>query len=116
MAGDIIGSCAIFVPMTGTLHAKYDRFLRERSLAMIGLLALLCLQISIASHQFEHSADDIAKSCRICVQQDRADDAPASQDVEIAAIDICISVAEFQALEISINCLADYRARAPPLS
>lgn len=102
--------------MTGTRYSWHCLIRRERLLNAIGLLALLCMQISIASHQFEHTSDDIAKTCRICVQQDRADDALPGQIIEIVAIGFCDPDTVFEPKEIGIECLSSYSARAPPLS
>lgn len=115
-AGGAIDVWAIFTAMTRTSHFRHFPIDRERFLAAIGLLALLCVQVSIASHQFEHTSEDIAKSCRICVQQDKADDVPLHQVVEYASFGAGASISVFELTENGIARLSSYNARAPPLS
>lgn len=45
---------------------------------MVGLLALVLLQISLAAHQFDHAPSDVAETCALCVQLDRSGDAPTA--------------------------------------
>lgn len=47
---------------------------RSRRFAVLGVLALALFQVSAATHQFEHVADDVSKVCRICLQQERLDE------------------------------------------
>ena len=58
----------------------------NRFAAIFGLFALLCFQVSAASHQFEHVADEPQQACRVCVQQDRDADSLATPVVPAADI------------------------------
>ena len=52
----------------------------QRRLALwLALLPVAWLQLSLASHQFDHVAGDSADYCHVCVQLDRLDDAVAEQ-------------------------------------
>ena len=48
-----------------------------RRAGWLALVALAWVQLSSASHQFDHAAGDLADSCHVCVQLDRLDDAVA---------------------------------------
>ena len=41
---------------------------------MLAVLALAWLQLSTASHQFDHVADYVSETCHVCVHLDRVDD------------------------------------------
>ena len=41
--------------------------------AGLAVVVLALMQISVASHQFEHLAEDASNTCRVCAQQDRFD-------------------------------------------
>ena len=56
---------------------------RPRGAYWVALVALAWLQVSLASHQFDHAAGDFAESCHACVQLDRLDDVVA--DTHVAA-------------------------------
>ena len=47
---------------------------RSQRFAVLGVLALALFQVSAATHQFEHVADDVSKVCRVCLQQERLDE------------------------------------------
>ena len=47
---------------------------RLKAGSWLALLSLALLQFSLASHQFDHPAGDLAESCDICVQLERFDD------------------------------------------
>lgn len=82
------------------------------------LLVLAFLQVSIASHQFEHVADDAYKFCRVCAQHDRLDDDVLDSEIG-AALLLHAGAAphvELPAQVYSDNTYAPYRSRAPPVS
>ena len=82
------------------------------------LLVLAFLQVSIASHQFEHVADDANKFCRICAQHERLDDDILDSEVGPALLLHADAVppVELPAQVYSDNTWAPYRSRAPPVS
>lgn len=51
---------------------------RLRRAAWLGLVSLAWLQLTLASHQFDHVAY-LADTCHVCVQLDRIDDAAVDQ-------------------------------------
>ena len=92
------------------------REMRGPAFAFVGLFALALLQISSASHHFEHVADDFSKVCRICVQYKRLDDVapvtPASVEIVAEFAAPTIVAAE----ELTPRVASDHRPRGPPLS
>jgi hypothetical protein len=52
---------------------------RLRRASWLALLSLAWLQVSFATHQFDHVAAFSADSCHVCVQLDRVDDVVADQ-------------------------------------
>lgn len=59
------------------LEIKQD-WVKKKSTAIVGLIALVLFQISSAAHQFDHTISDSAEACELCVQLDRSGDAPAA--------------------------------------
>jgi hypothetical protein len=87
---------------------------RSRLFATVGLAALVFLQVSIASHQFEHVADDSTQYCRVCVQQDRLDDAvPVTTSVEVDPRPAVAATSDYTVPTLS-RVASQFRARAPP--
>lgn len=88
---------------------------QRRAAALLGLVALVMLQVSVAAHQFQHVADHGFSVCQVCSTQNQLDDAP-------------VSAAQHVALPVSSNAtgntgaeplvttviVAPYRSRAPP--
>ena len=89
---------------------------RQRRLALwLALLPVAWLQVSSASHQFDHVAGDIADSCHVCVQLDRLDDAVAEQPVAAmgpAPVDAERLTTPFSVVDRRIRTGLD--VRAPP--
>lgn len=82
------------------------------------LLVLAFLQVSLASHQFEHVADDAYKFCRICAQHERLDDDILVSDVGPTLL---LHVDAAAPVDSSVKAHSDdtcspYRSRAPPAS
>jgi hypothetical protein len=81
----------------------------------LALLSLAWMQLAIAGHQFEHSAD-YTDVCEFCVQVDRLDDVvaapPATLEVPRLASHPGISLAEGSVADLEISC---FNPRAPPL-
>ena len=48
---------------------------RLRKATWLVLFSLAWMQLSFASHQFDHVGTSIAESCELCVHMDRGDDA-----------------------------------------
>lgn len=90
---------------------------RSRATAFLGLVALALLQVSIAAHQFEHSADHSFTICDVCTAYSQLDDAPLS-GAGAAEYPIMLGGAINTLSSSPVAALFDaaYRSRAPPLS
>ena len=89
----------------------------SRATAFLGLLALALLQISVAAHQFEHSADHSFNVCDVCTAYSQLDDAPLA-DTAITEFPIALhgAIETFSDSPTATLFVAAYRSRAPPLS
>ena len=79
------------------------------------LLSVAMLQLTIAAHQFEHSAAYVDDSCHVCIQLDRIDDAVSGDPAPVAAP----AVAHGGSLEpkaglVSRMLIRGFDSRAPP--
>ena len=90
---------------------------RLRASAWLTLLSLALVQLSLASHRFDHAATDLVDNCDVCVQLERLDDAASGHippDVAIAAA--------YESVPHSVDSVSElprvyaYRPRAPPIS
>ena len=90
---------------------------RVRASAWLTLLSLALVQLSLASHQFDHAATELVDHCEVCVQLERLDDAASGHvlpglaalpgpEMELPAPDSHTPAVEAGA----------YRSRAPPLT
>lgn len=96
--------------------SRYWQQIRPRIVATAGLLALALMQVSIASHQFEHLADDLAEACLACAQYERLDDAIIASSVELP-VSIEFATPTFESIVLANIKPASFIAiRAPPLA
>ncbi|MGY8794213.1 MAG: hypothetical protein ACKVJN_03655 [Woeseiales bacterium] len=79
------------------------------------MVVLALMQISVASHQFEHLAEDASNTCRVCAQQDRFDGA-ISVDIESEIHYVIYSLPgeTYANSHIPVQVRA-FNSRAPPL-
>jgi hypothetical protein len=90
---------------------------RLRKASWLALLSLAWLQLSLASHQFDHVVTYLADTCHVCVQLDRADDVAADQPMAVAVPFGAPVYAE--RLTVNVADAADVRQfdpRAPPVT
>ena len=103
-----------------SLQSKCRGFAARRARAIAytahaGLVAIALLQISFASHQFEHIADDFSNVCRVCVQHERLDDiAAVAAAAEVRATPFAAPPTDFATVSLPATS-STYRSRAPPL-
>ena len=88
----------------------------KRALGSLLFLALLFSQLALATHQFDHTSNDIGDTCAECLVLDRAGDAPVAAELAtlpVSAADVVPAVDLFIATTISTFAS---RQRAPPLA
>ncbi len=101
---------------------KFDRDIlfarkRLRASAWLTLLSLALVQLSLASHQFDHHATDLVESCEVCVQLERLDDAASGHIAPDAAITVGYEVGPQESTDLALPSPTDaYLSRAPPIS
>lgn len=103
--------------MLETSSAICNRKFQRRAPALLGILALALMQISIASHQFEHIADHGLSVCQVCATYNQLDNAlmpDALPGTFPTGLHVATSttVRPFEAAPAS----APYESRAPPHS
>ena len=78
------------------------------------VLLLACSQVSLAAHQFEHSIDEVAESCNVCLQFERYDDAVTAAECQASA-PAASHVLEVQGLTgFRASAFTPYLSRASP--
>ena len=88
---------------------------RLRKASWLALVSLAWLQLTLASHQFDHVAEYFDDSCHVCVQLDRVDDVAVDHAVTVATIiDRATSAAFTDAGQIPADIQSGFRSRAPP--
>jgi hypothetical protein len=102
------------MPATRQQQSHFRALGLRRACALSALLGLALLQLSLASHQFQHQGNDLLEVCGICMQLDRMDDslAPAGP-VLLAATTASPWAVEW--LQRAPSAPANYyQSRAPP--
>lgn len=90
---------------------------RSRATAILGLVALVLLQISVAAHQFEHDADHSFNVCDVCTAYSQLDDAPLSSAYAFEfPIAHNVAINTPAGSPAATPFVAAYQSRAPPLS
>lgn len=87
---------------------------RSRALYVV-LLALAWVQLSYASHQFEHVAGELSDVCTVCTQLDRLDHVVPDSAVVTSVPAMANSSAGFLGRAPFAAAPANYLSRAPPL-
>lgn len=93
-----------------------ERHARPKSARALCLLlfALAWVQLSYASHQFEHVAGDLSGACVVCVQLERLDSAAFHEPAEIPlAAAVPVTVADHGGAVLPAP-VRRYESRAPP--
>ena len=99
---------------------RFDRdnlFARRRAQAAgwLALLSLALVQLSLASHQFDHPAGDIAESCHICVQLERFEDATSDHSPHPGIADYNLAAEpHYPAVTATRSVVRSFDSRAPP--
>jgi len=103
--------------MTATTPAIEMHCPRRRATAILGLVALALLQVSIAAHQFEHSADHGFNVCHACTAYSQLENAPhaGATPVDFGFGEYAVPAARNRLLTPA-NVTATCQPRAPPYS
>lgn len=87
-----------------------------RGATWLALVSLAWLQLTLASHQFDHVAEYFADTCHVCVQLDRTDDTAAdTQAVPLPVLAAQVGPATIASSDVDTPFASAYRSRAPPL-
>ncbi|MGI9272382.1 MAG: hypothetical protein ACR2QT_11445 [Woeseiaceae bacterium] len=109
--GTYKGGSMTAAPKTSTLQAFC-----KKPMVVFAVLLLAGLQLSNATHQFDHSATDLADACSYCVQLDRLDDVN-SVDYTLASLpSVSANVLDAALPRPVVRTFISSQPRAPPLS
>jgi hypothetical protein len=106
----------------GPRTVKFDRNIlfarkRLRASAWLSLLSVALVQLSLASHQFDHAATELVDSCETCVQLERLDDAATGDAASDVLIAVAYGVEAHPANDVATpSPIEAYRPRDPPIS
>ena len=87
--------------------------LRQR-VSWIALLPIAWLQLSIATHQFDHVADYIEDRCHVCVQLERVGAAVDEAAVRAPLPTVDVPWSKAPAKPVNGEILRNFDSRAPP--
>ena len=90
--------------------------LRAKPVVVFALLLLAALQLTSATHQFDHTASELGDVCSFCLQLDRLDDINAVESTEVAVSSGCTGDLEFTSRYTHVKRQIFSQPRAPPLS
>ena len=71
-------------------------------------------QVSLAAHQFEHSIDDVAESCNVCLQFERYDDVVTIAECQVSIPAASHAVAAHAPAAFHASAFTPYLSRASP--
>jgi hypothetical protein len=60
--------------MPAAEKTRTSQALRKKSAVIFAVLLLVALQITSATHQFDHTVNELGDICSLCLQLDRLDD------------------------------------------
>lgn len=89
--------------------------MRLRKASWFALLSLAWLQVSLASHQFDHVAVYSTDTCHVCVQLDRIDDVAADHPDSLSdRFDRYAEPRQSTAAFVDPAFVRHFESRAPP--
>ena len=81
----------------------------------LSLLTLAWLQLTMASHQYDHVADYFSDSCHVCAQLDRVNEVVHDHVSQALAFDMSAVLPAFDSRGVTPQTLdRQFDARAPP--
>ena len=95
---------------------RTSQTLRTKPIVVFALLLLAALQLTNATHQFDHAASELGDVCSFCLQLDRLDDTSAAENAAVAPSNVAFAYDEFTQPLIVVSRLVFSQPRAPPLS
>lgn len=99
--------------MTDRINNLATLILRQRK-AWFAVLPVLLLQVTLATHQFDHVADYVDSSCHVCVQLDR-DDAAVDHSIDVAlSLDPGFLISDEPITSVAQAAFRNFNSRAPP--
>ena len=90
--------------------------LRAKPVVVFAMLLLAALQLTSATHQFDHTASELGDVCSFCLQLDRLDDISAAESAEVVVSSAHSAALEFTSLHTHVKRQIFSQPRAPPLS
>ncbi len=105
------GKTMLLADKTRTTQAS-----RTKPIVVFALLLLAALQLTTATHQFDHAASELGDVCSFCLQLDRLDDISTAENATAAPSNVAFAYDEFTQPLIVVSRLVFSQPRAPPLS
>jgi hypothetical protein len=102
--------------MLADQKTRTSQTLRANPVVVLALLLLAALQFTIATHQFDHTANDLGDVCSFCLQLDRMDDISTADNADIAVSRARSGDLEFAVPLTDVKRQVFSQPRAPPLS
>ncbi len=90
--------------------------LRTKPIVVFALLLLAALQLTNATHQFDHAASELGDVCSLCLQLDRLDDISVAANAAVVPSNVAFAYGEFTQPLMVVSRLIFSQPRAPPLS
>lgn len=90
--------------------------LRANAVVVFAALLLASLQLTAATHQFDHTENDIGDICSFCLQLDRLDDISATNHAEADGQTAFQGYAAHPLSHTEVRRPVFSQPRAPPLS
>lgn len=90
--------------------------LRAKPAVVFAVMLLAALQFTTATHQFDHSANDLGDVCSFCLQLDRLDDISSADSVAVSLASAGTGQIELTRPHVVVRRTAFSQPRAPPLS
>ena len=95
-------------------HSRNRHQLARTAPLRLLVLLLAWSQVSLAAHQFEHSIDDVAESCNVCLQFERYDDVVTIAECQVSVPAASHALAAHALTAFHASAFTAYLSRASP--
>lgn len=102
--------------MTAAKEKVRSQTVRPKATVVFAVLLLAALQLTTATHRFDHTVNDLGEVCSFCLNLDRLDDLVTADTAGFMVPSATSDYAELTLSFIAVTRQTYSQPRAPPLS
>jgi len=102
--------------MTAAKEKVRSQTVRPKATVVFAVLLLAALQLTTATHRFDHTVNDLSEVCSFCLNLDRLDDVVTADNLGLVVPSVDSDYAASTLPTLNVRRPVHSQPRAPPLS